>query len=291
MSHVRDSFEPEQAIYGTMPHFSRRSRMLLGLAVTVALLAAIVAAGLLLSDAGLQTSFLQRNQTPSWSHPFGTDPLGRDMFTRAIKGLVRSLGVGVFASAVSAFIGLVLGIAAATAGPRVDAVITFMVDVVMSVPHIVMLILISFALGGGTTGVIIAVAATHWTGLTRVIRAEVLQLRHAEFVQAGRQLGRSAPWIAVHHMIPHVLPQFLVGLVLLFPHAILHEASLTFLGFGLSPHAPAIGVILAESMRYLSLGYWWLAVMPGLLLLIGVKVIDALGEGVRDLIDPHTVQE
>ena len=166
-----------------------------------------------------------------------------------------------------------------------------MVDIVMSVPHIVLLILISFALGGGTRGVIIAVAVTHWPSLTRVIRAEVLQLRSAEFVQASRRLGRTPMWIALNHMVAHVMPQFIVGLVLLFPHAILHEAGLTFLGFGLSPHSPAIGVILAESMRYLSLGYWWLAIIPGLALLITVKVIDALGEGLRDMIDPHTVQE
>ncbi|MDZ4063723.1 MAG: ABC transporter permease [Coriobacteriia bacterium] len=213
------------------------------------------------------------------------------MLTRTIKGLVRGLGVGALASAVAALIALVLGIVAATAGPRVDAVITFAVDTVMSVPHIVLLILISFALGGGTRGVIIAVAVTHWPSLTRVIRAEVMQLRSAEYVQVGRKFGRSPSWVAVNHMVPHVLPQFIVGLVLLFPHALLHEAGLTFLGFGLSPHVPAIGVILAESMRYLSLGYWWLAVLPGFMLVVAVKMIDALGEGLRDLIDPHTVQE
>jgi peptide/nickel transport system permease protein len=107
----------------------------------------------------------------------------------------------------------------------------------------------------------------------------------------SKKLGRSAPWIAVNHMLPHVLPQFIVGLILLFPHAILHEASLTFLGFGLSPHEPAIGVILAESMRYLSLGYWWLAVIPGVALVIIVNIINSLGEGLRDLVDPNTVQE
>ncbi len=99
---------------------------------------------------------------------------------------------------------------------RIDAAITFAVDTVMSVPHIVLLILISFALGGGDERVIIAVAVTHWPSLTRVIRAEVLQLRSAEYVQAGRKVGRSAIWVAANHMVPHVLPQFLVGLVLLF---------------------------------------------------------------------------
>ncbi len=287
MSHVREACEPEQSVYGGWPSFSRRSRMLVVVGIAFGALVLLIAVGLTLPDSGLRTNFAQQANQPSTSHWFGTDALGRD----TVKGLVRSVGVGAFAATVAAFIALALGILAATAGPRFDAAVTFMVDVAMSVPHIVLLILISFAMGGGTRGVIIAVAVTHWPGLTRVIRAEVLQLRSSEFVQVSRRLGRSPRWSAVHHMVPHVLPQFIVGLVLLFPHAILHEAGLTFLGFGLSPHAPAIGVILAESMRYLSLGYWWLAVIPGIALLVTVKMIDALGEGLRDMIDPHTVQE
>lgn len=291
MSHVREATQPEQSLYGGVPAFSRRTRMLLAIGFASAAITALIVTGLALPESGLRTDFTQMSGQPSLDHWFGTDQLGRDMFTRTIKGLIRSVGVGVLAASLAALIALTLGILAATSGRRIDTVVTFAVDSMMSVPHIVLLILISFALGGGTRGVIIAVAVTHWPSLTRVIRAEVLQLRSAEYVQLGRRLGRSPAWTAAHHMLPHVLPQFIVGLVLLFPHAILHEAALTFLGFGLSPHAPAIGVILAESMRYLSLGYWWLAVIPGVALLVTVKVIDALGEGLRDLIDPHTVQE
>jgi peptide/nickel transport system permease protein len=291
VSHVRAAAEPEQSIYGGLPAFTRRSRMLTMIGVAAVALTILVVSGFALPESGLRTNFAQQSSQPTLTHWFGTDPLGRDMLTRTVKGLVKSVGVGVLAASVAAIIALALGILAATAGPKIDAVVTFMVDTMMSVPHIVLLILISFALGGGTKGVIIAVAVTHWPSLTRVLRAEVLQLRSAEFVQASHRLGRSPGWIAVNHMVPHVVPQFIVGLVLLFPHAILHEAGLTFLGFGLSPHEPAIGVILSESMRYLSLGYWWLAVIPGLALLAVVKLIDALGEGLRDLIDPHTVQE
>jgi peptide/nickel transport system permease protein len=265
--------------------------MLVGMGFALAAVALLLIAGWLLPESGLTTNFKQQGYPPSLSHWFGTDHLGRDMLTRTVKGLVRSLGIGALASTIAALLALVLGVLAATAGPKVDAAITFAVDACMSVPHIVLLILISFALGGGSRGVIIAVAVTHWPSLTRVLRAEVLQLRESEFVSVSRKLGRSGAWIAVNHMLPHVLPQFIVGLILLFPHAILHEASLTFLGFGLSPHAPAIGVILAESMRYLSLGYWWLAVIPGMALIVVVNVINSLGEGLRDLLDPNTVQE
>ncbi len=271
--------------------FTRRTRMIAGVVLAVVVLTAVVGMAAVLPEEGLRTSLMQASEAPSLEHPFGTDWVGRDMLTRTLKGLTRSLVIGVVASVVSAVIGLILGLIAATAGPRVDGVVTFLVDSMMSVPHLILLILISFALGGGTVGVMVAVASTHWTSLTRVIRAEVLQLRSSEYVQVSRKTGRSRAWIALHHMLPHLIPQFLIGLVLLFPHAIIHEAALTFLGFGLAPHLPAIGVILAESMRYLSLGMWWLAVLPGVVLLVAVMAFAALGEGVRDLIDPRTVQE
>jgi peptide/nickel transport system permease protein len=155
----------------------------------------------------------------------------------------------------------------------------------------VLLILISFSLGGGAKGVIMAVALSHWTRLARIVRAEMLQLKEADYVLLSRRMGRSRFWIARHHLLPNLLPQFLVGLILLFPHAIMHAAGLTFLGFGLPPHLPAIGVLLSEAMRYLSTGYWWLAVAPGLALLFFVKLFDLLGGAVRVLTAPRTSQE
>jgi peptide/nickel transport system permease protein len=221
----------------------------------------------------------------------GTDWLGRDMLARTLKGLSMSVIIGLAASTVSALLALVLGAAAATLGPKADAVVGWAVDVVMGVPHLMLLMLISFALGKGLIGVTVAVAATHWPTLTRVVRAEILQLRSAAYVQAARKLGHGRLKIARRHMLPHVLPQFLVGLILLFPHAILHEAAVTFLGFGLGPDQPAIGVILSEAMRYLILGYWWLALFPGLALLATVALFYRLGDSIRRLLDPHGAQE
>jgi ABC-type dipeptide/oligopeptide/nickel transport systems, permease components len=151
--------------------------------------------------------------------------------------------------------------------------------------------LISFVCGRGVKGVIIAVALTHWPNLTRIIRAEVMQLRSAQYVQQAVKMGKNRWWIARRHMVPHLLSQFLVGLILLFPHAILHEAAITFLGFGLPLQMPAIGVILAESMKYLSMGIWWLAFFPGLLLLLLVLLFEALGDNLKLLIDPHRAHE
>jgi len=245
----------------------------------------------LYGEQGQATNLELRNLAPCRELPFGTDWLGRDMFARTLQGLRISLGIGLTAAACSSFIALFLGLSAAILGRTVDVVVTWLVDVVMAIPHLVLLILISFACGGGARGVIIAVAASHWPALTRVIRAEVLQLRSSDYIQLSRQLGKKTYWIAGHHLLPHVAPQFMVGLLLLFPHTILHAAGLTFLGFGMSPHSPAIGVLLAESMRYLSMGLWWLAVAPGIALIISVKIFDVLGNNFRAMLDPKTSHE
>ena len=270
---------------------NRRQKTVLVTVLSLLVLGGVVAVGQLLPDARLATDLVARNQGPSLSHPFGTDWLGRDMLTRTLRGLTTSLGVGLAAASMSAMLALALGTAAATLGRTADAVVSWLVDLFLSVPHLVALILIAFAMGGGTKGVVVGIVLTHWPSLTRVVRAEIMTLRDSEFVLASRRLGRSRLWVAHRHMLPHVLPQFIVGLILLFPHAILHEAAITFLGFGLSPHQPAVGIILSEAMMHLSTGRWWLALFPGLALLAMVRTFDILGNSVRALIDPRTAHE
>ena len=271
--------------------FDRRSKTIFTIAGCLFLFGIVFAGAWLYGNQGEVTHLTSRKLAPSLTHPFGTDWLGRDMLARTLKGLRISLFVGLSAASCSALIALLLGLAAATMGKAVDGIVTWLVDMAMATPHLVLLILIAFACGGGAKGVIIAVAASHWPSLTRVIRAEVLQLQSAEYVKLSRQMGKSRFFIAHRHMLPHVVPQFLIGLLLLFPHAILHAAALTFLGFGMSPHTPAVGVLLAESMRYLSMGLWWLAVAPGIALVVTVKAFDVLGSNVRTLLDPRTCRE
>ena len=241
----------------------------------------VVAAGIALYGQATVTDFTAKNLAPSLEHPFGTDWMGRDMLARTLAGLSTSVLVGLLAATVSSVIALILGCAAALGGKRVDAVVSWMIDLMMGIPHIVLLVLISFALGKGFWGVTIGVTVTHWAS----------QCRQSKFVEVARKLGQSPARIALRHMVPYVLPQFVVGLILLFPHAILHEASITFLGFGLPPEQPAIGVILSESMSYLSTGAWWLAVFPGLALMATVLLFDVAGQNLRKLVDPHTAQK
>lgn len=275
---------------GSFP-VNRRTRTILTLILIFAFLFGIYLAGTIMSDELIQADFSQKGLKPSWEHPFGTDLLGRDMLVRTIKGLSISIVVGTVASSVSAVIALLVGVAAATGSSRLDHFINWLIDLVMGIPHTVLLILISFACGKGLRGVLIGVAVTHWTGLARLIRSEVLQIRSQQYIEVSRRLGHNSRWITIHHILPHMIPQFLIGLILMFPHAIMHESSLTFLGFGLSPEQPAIGIILSESMKYLSTGMWWLAFFPGLMLVIVVLLFDRLGENLKKIVDPYSAHE
>ncbi|MYL57409.1 ABC transporter permease [Virgibacillus halodenitrificans] len=263
------------------------------LAVTIlsfTLLAGMIGSGILIGPEKMGVDFLSKYLPPSFTHPFGTDWLGRDMLTRTLKGLTLSFSVGLLASTVSTFIALILSLLCSV-NKKLDAVVTWFIDLFLSVPHIVILILISFAAGGGFKGVVIGLALTHWPSLTRLLRAEVLQLKNTDYVAVSKAFGKSRMWIARHHLLPHLVPQLIVGFILLFPHAILHEAAITFLGFGLSSEVPAIGIILSESMRYLATGMWWLAFFPGLALLVMVSIFDLLGRSIRKLIDPFHGQK
>ena len=270
---------------------NRRKKTILFAILIFAVLFGVYLSGTLLSDELIQADFSQKGLSPSLKHPFGTDMLGRDMLVRTIKGLSVSIVVGVVASSVSAVIAVIVGVIAATGKSWLDHLMNWLIDLVMGIPHTVLLILISFACGKGLKGVLIGVAVTHWTGLARIIRSEVLQICSQQYIEVSKKLGHSSWWITVHHILPHMVPQFLIGLILMFPHAIMHESGLTFLGFGLSPEQPAIGIILSESMKYISAGMWWLAFFPGLMLVIIVLLFDRLGENLKKIIDPYSAHE
>lgn len=274
-----------------MKKINRRTKVLILTVIMALVIVAIYLFGIFIPEEAVAGSFLNAKKAPSWEHPFGTDALGRDLLMRTLKGLSVSITVGIAASVISAVIAVFVGIAAATGSKRLDAFINWCIDLVMGVPHTILVILISFALGRGLKGLLVGIASTHWCSLARLIRGEVLQLRSQQYVAVSRKLGKSSGWILIHHLLPHLVPQFFVGLILLFPHAVLHEASISFLGFGLPPEQPAIGIILSESMRYISTGMWWQAVLPGLTLVLIVLLVDKLGDNLRTILDPYSAQE
>lgn len=234
--------------------WNRKTKIVVLMVIAVVYLAGIFIWGIFMNPEKYAVNYANKFLSPSLKHPFGTDFVGRDMFYRCVKGLSNSIVIGILASIVSSIVALIFGIAAAVFGKWVDKVVNWGVDLCMGLPHLVLLMLISFMLGKGVKGVTIAVALTHWPSLTRIVRSEVMQIRSSQYVQAAYKMGISKWKVAVTHIVPHVLPSYLIGLVLLFPHAIMHEASITFLGFGLPAEMPAIGVILSEAMKHLATG-------------------------------------
>lgn len=268
--------------------FGAREKTLLSIIIFTVFLGTIILLGNTITSEHIKINLRDKNLAPSMSHLFGTDWVGRDMFYRTIKGLSLSIKVGLLSSAISGVIALILGLMSATLGKIVDDFLTWFIDLVLSVPHALIIILISISVGGGFKGVVTGVALTHWPSLARVIRAEIMQIKESDYTKISRNFGKSNLYIAVNHILPHIIPQLLVGIVLIFPHAVLHEASITFLGFGLPPHEPAIGVILSEAMKYLNSGRWWLAFFPGLSLVIVSLMVDNIGKQISKLINPKT---
>lgn len=244
------------------------------------LLAVLFLLGWWIPEQWVAADFTLKNLPPSLSHPFGTDWYGRNLFFRTLKGLSSSMLIGFITALGSAFFALTLAMISVL-WKWGDYVLGFLIDCMMSMPHLVLQLLISYSLGGGFTGVLWSLLLTHWTSLARLFRGELMALRQSQWVAMSRKFGKSPWYIARYHLLPPLFPQLLVGMVLTFPHAILHEAALTFLGFGLSPEQSAIGVMIAESVNYLSNGTWWIF-LSGFSLVGVVLLFDALGQSVKD---------
>lgn len=266
---------------------TRTKRAKLLVSATLAIIVIVLVFGTLSGEEAVVTDFGAKNLAPSVEHIFGTDWFGRDMLSRTLKGLSLSVVTGMAASVVSALMALIIGVLGASGGKRTDAALGMLTDACMGLPHILLMLLISLALGGGTYGAATAVALTHWPGLSRVIRGEILQLKESPYIKIASKLGSSPMNIFRKHYLVHLLPQLVTGTVLAFPHAVIHESSLTFLGFGPGSGEPAIGVILSESMQYLMTGTWWLALFPGVSLAALTMLLFAAGNSARVLLLPQ----
>lgn len=267
---------------------SLRKKTILIIFISLLFLSFIYIRGSMIYDNDLAVDFANKLQAPSGKHIFGTDANGRDMALRTIKGLSNSLAIGIIGSLSSLLIAWIFSLLLSVGSKKIDKLVNFIIDIFLSIPHMMLLILISVATGRGATGVVLGIALTHWTGLTRLLRGEILELKNENYIKISKTLGKSKLYIFINHILPHIVGQMIVGLILLFPHAILHESAISFLGFGLSLSTPSIGIILSESMKYLIQGHWYLAFFPGFLLCLVVYAINLLGENLSNLIDPYS---
>jgi peptide/nickel transport system permease protein len=222
----------------------------------------------------------------SLRHPLGTDHLGRDVYSRLVYGAQISLTISVLAALLGAVVGVAAGLVAGYLGGRVDAVIMRIVDLNLAFPLILLALAVVALLGASLKNLVIVMSITTWMTYARVVRGLSLSLRERDFVQAVRALGAHDARIIARHVLPNVLAPVVVIGTLEVARVILMESALSFLGLGVPPPTPTWGRMLAEGRDYLTVA-GWIAVFPGIAILITVLGINFLGDGLRDLLDPR----
>lgn len=233
-----------------------------------------------------KTEVAQKLKPPSYRYYLGTDNLGRDVFSRMLYGSRISLSVGFVAVAISIIIGILIGALAGYYGGWVDSLLMRFVDIMICFPSFFLILTVVALLGPSLFKVMVVIGITSWMGTSRFVRAEFLSLRERDFTQAAKALGVKDHRIIFRHILPNALAPVFVTATLDVATAILVEAGLSFLGFGVQPPAPSWGNILTEGRTYI-FDAWWLTVFPGLAILITVLSFNLLGEGLRDALDPR----
>ena len=223
--------------------------------------------------------------SPSLKHPMGTDDLGRDIFSRIIYGTRYALLLGVAIVTLEAGIGVTLGLLAGYYGGIVEILIMRVVDMLMSLPFIVLALAVAGTLGGGLFNVILALGLVGWIGYARLTRSEVLSVKESVYVEAAHATGASNSHILTKHILPNIIAPVIVLATLTIPGALLASSALSFLGVGAQPPTPEWGLILSSGRSYLSTA-WWIATFPGLAIMLTVLGFNFLGDGLRDTLDP-----
>lgn len=223
---------------------------------------------------------------PSLAHPFGTDDFGRDVFTRVIYGARISLQVGIISLGIAGILGSLLGLLTGYVGGWLDAAGQWLVDVLLAFPGLLLALAIIAVLGPGLPNVMVAVGIGSMPAYARLMRGQVLSLKHDEFVEAARVIGCSSARILFVHILPNTLSPIIVLASLGFAGAVLSAAALSFIGMGAQPPTPEWGAMLATGREYLR-DEWWIATFPGVAIALTVLGFNLLGDGLRDALDPQ----
>jgi peptide/nickel transport system permease protein len=258
-----------------------------GLAIIVALAVVAALAPWIATHDPLAQDLSQRLQAPSGAHWFGTDQVGRDIFSRVVHGSRITLAIVFLVAILVAPVGLLIGTIAGYAGGKVDAALMRLTDIFLAFPGLVLALAFVAALGPGLFNAVIAIALTHWPGFARLARAETLVVRSSDYIAASRIQGASAVRIVLRHVVPMCMPSVIVRTSLSMAGVILTAAGLGFLGLGAQPPSPEWGAMLSSGRRFL-IDYWWLPTFPGLAIMVVSLAFNLLGDGLRDVLDPRS---
>ncbi|MDR1193875.1 MAG: ABC transporter permease [Peptococcaceae bacterium] len=228
----------------------------------------------------------ERFAPPSLAHWLGCDELGRDAFSRLLYGTRVSMMIGLVPTTISMVFGTLLGLFAGYYGGKVDFTIMRFADIVLAFPSLLLAMVVMYTLGGSLMNIFIALSIVKWAGTARVIRAQTMSLKEKEFVEAARSMGVKRWVIMFRHILPNCIPNLIVLFTLNIPESILSESSLSFLGIGAQPPSTSWGLMVYRSKSYL-FSQPWLAIAPGVVILIFVLAFNFLGDGVRDAMDPY----
>lgn len=261
----------------------------IALLILVPIMLLTVLAPILPIQGPLETNLRALMKAPSIEHPFGTDKLGRDIFSRTLSGVVVSLTVGLSVAAIALSVGLVLGTLAGFYGKFVDRVIMTIVDIFLAFPSLLLAIGLVAVMGTGLVPVILAISLADVPRFIRLQRSLVLGLRSRAYIDAARTVRASQFWLMTRHIVPNSIAPMLVAASIASANAILIEASLSFLGLGIMPPQPSLGNVVRDGQMYLEQA-WWISTLPGVVILLIAIGLHFLSDGIRELLDPRSRQ-
>ena len=277
--------------YVTWRRFSSNWLAVAGLAIIIALVLVAIFADLIAPYSPVIGDLKgARLLPPSATHWFGTDDLGRDIFSRIVYGSRLTLFVVVLVAVIAAPIGLLVGTAAGYAGGWIDAVLMRITDIFLAFPKLILALAFVAALGPGIENAVIAIAITSWPPYARIARAETLTVRNSDYIAAVQLMGASPFRIVLRHIMPLCLSSLIVRVTLDMAGIILTAAGLGFLGLGAQPPLPEWGAMIASGRRFI-LDQWWVAGMPGIAILVVSLGFNLLGDGLRDALDPRSGEQ
>ncbi len=277
---------PRRRPPGFLRRLLRRRGAVFGAAVVTGFVVLAIFAAWIAPQDPIATSWSALRQAPSAAHWFGTDEIGRDVFARVVWGTRASLLAGVVSVSISLALGVPIGLAAGSAGGAVDMLISRLTDAFLACPFLILAIALAAFLGPSLTNAMIAIGVSATPVFVRLTRAQVLNVKVEDYIEAARAIG-NPPWrIALRHVLPNIVPPLIVQATLAVAAAVIAEASLSFLGLGQQPPAPSWGSMLNTAKNYVD-NAPWMAIWPGLAIFTLVLAFNLLGDGLRDALDPR----